>query len=59
MLSEKEALLYERLEQSRVRCNLCAHHCMIPDGKLGVCRVRKNVDGTLYSLVPYHYETDG
>jgi pyruvate formate lyase activating enzyme len=51
MLSEKEALLYERLEQNRVRCNLCAHHCVIPDGKLGACRVRKNVDGILYTLV--------
>ncbi len=47
----REALLYERLTQDRVRCNLCAHHCVIPDGKLGVCRVRKNVDGTLYTLV--------
>ena len=51
MLSEKEALLYERLEQNRVRCNLCAHHCVIPNGKLGACRVRKNVNGTLYTLV--------
>jgi pyruvate formate lyase activating enzyme len=47
----REALLYERLTQNRVRCNLCAHHCVIPDGKLGVCHVRKNVDGTLYTLV--------
>ena len=46
-----KALLYESLTQKRVRCNLCAHHCVIPDGRLGVCRVRKNVDGTLYTLV--------
>jgi pyruvate formate lyase activating enzyme len=51
MLSEKEASLYERLEQNHVRCNLCAHHCVIPDGKLGACCVRKNVDGILYTLV--------
>jgi pyruvate formate lyase activating enzyme len=51
MLSEKKALLYERFEQNRVRCNLCAHHCVIPDGKLGACRVRKNVNGILYTLV--------
>jgi pyruvate formate lyase activating enzyme len=51
MLSEKEAYHYERLEQNRVRCNLCAHHCVIPDGKLGVCHVRKNVEGVLYTLV--------
>jgi len=48
---KKEALFYERHTQNRVRCNLCAHHCVIADGKLGVCRVRKNVGGTLYTLV--------
>jgi len=47
----KEAKLFERLEKNRVRCNLCAHHCMIEDGKRGICRVRENQDGTLYTLV--------
>jgi len=47
----KEALLYEKLPNHSVRCNLCAHHCVIPNGKLGVCRVRKNMDGVLYTLV--------
>lgn len=47
----KEAFLYERLAQDRVRCNLCSHHCIISDGKSGVCRVRKNIGGTLFSLV--------
>ena len=46
----KEALFFDRLEQNRIRCNLCAHHCVIPDGRLGVCRVRKNVAGILYTL---------
>lgn len=54
MLNKKEALLYERLAENRVRCNLCAHRCVIADGKLGVCRVRKNVGGTLYTLVYGH-----
>jgi pyruvate formate lyase activating enzyme len=47
----KEAMLYERLEKNRVRCNLCAHHCVIADGKRGVCQVRENQAGTLYTLV--------
>jgi pyruvate formate lyase activating enzyme len=47
----KEAILYEKLSKSRVRCHLCAHHCVIAEGKLGVCRVRKNVHGMLYTLV--------
>ena len=47
----KEAMLYEKLEDNRVRCNLCAHRCNIAEGKLGVCQVRENRGGTLYSLV--------
>jgi pyruvate formate lyase activating enzyme len=47
----KEAMLYEKIEKSRVRCYLCAHRCVIAEGKLGVCQVRRNVDGTLHTLV--------
>jgi pyruvate formate lyase activating enzyme len=47
----REAMLYERLEDQRVRCYLCAHRCSIAPGRLGVCRVRENRDGVLYSLV--------
>jgi len=34
-----------------VHCHLCAHECKIDPGKRGICRVRENRDGTLYSLV--------
>ena len=47
----KEAALYEKIAKDRVRCNLCAHHCVITDGKLGVCHVRKNLSGKLYTQV--------
>ena len=47
----KEALLYEKLPDGRVRCNLCAHRCLIDDGKKGICQVRENRGGTLYTLV--------
>jgi pyruvate formate lyase activating enzyme len=47
----REAALYERLTHNRVRCNLCAHRCVIPDGKRGVCQVRENRGGRLYTLV--------
>jgi len=47
----KEAMLYEKMSDRRVRCHLCAHHCMIADGKQGICRVRENRAGTLYTLV--------
>lgn len=46
-----EAMLYQKLENERVRCDLCAHRCIIADGKKGVCQVRENQSGTLYTLV--------
>lgn len=46
----KEALLWERSKDSKVQCNLCGHRCLIQDGNYGVCGVRKNEKGTLYSL---------
>jgi len=47
----KEAMLYEKLDSGRVRCILCAHQCKIPPGKKGICLVRENRDGTLFTLV--------
>ncbi len=48
----KEAMFYEKLDNNLVNCNLCSHHCRkIADSKRGICGVRENRDGTLYSLV--------
>ncbi len=47
----KEALFYERLPNKQVRCKLCAHYCLINAGKRGICGVRENKEGKLYSLV--------
>jgi pyruvate formate lyase activating enzyme len=47
----KEAMLYERLADERVECHLCAHECRIAEGRKGICQVRENQDGTLYTLV--------
>jgi len=47
----KKAMLYERLSDSKVRCNLCNHRCSIKDGNYGICGVRQNRDGSLFSLV--------
>ena len=47
----QEALFYEHIENEAVRCSLCAHRCVIPPGKKGICRVRENRDGILYTLV--------
>ena len=48
---KKEAFLYEKLADKKVRCHLCAHQCTIADNAFGICGVRKNMEGTLYSLV--------
>ncbi len=44
-------MFYERMGGKKVRCNLCERRCVIPEGTRGVCGVRENRDGTLYSLV--------
>ncbi len=47
----KEAMFYRKLEKRKVQCFLCAHDCLISEGKRGICGVRENREGTLYSLV--------
>ena len=46
----REALLYERLPGSRVQCHVCQWRCVINPGRVGVCRVRENRDGVLFTL---------
>ena len=48
---KKEAMLYEKLGDNYVQCYLCAHECKIKDTGFGICAVRQNIDGTLYTLV--------
>ena len=46
-----EAMFYTQLSNNRVQCQLCKHFCKIADGQRGICKVRENRAGTLYSLV--------
>ncbi len=46
----KRAVLWDAEQDKKVKCKLCSHRCVIAEGKLGLCQVRKNIDGTLYSL---------
>ncbi|MBW2437270.1 MAG: AmmeMemoRadiSam system radical SAM enzyme [Desulfobacterales bacterium] len=46
-----EAYLYEPLDDSKVKCHLCSHRCVIKDGRRGLCSVRENQAGTLQTLV--------
>ncbi len=47
----KEAYLYKKLSGKKIQCRNCAHYCVLPEGKTGICGVRKNIGGKLYSLV--------
>jgi pyruvate formate lyase activating enzyme len=49
----KEAAFYEILSnpQGAVLCHLCPHNCLIKPGEVGICRVRQNREGKLYTLI--------
>lgn len=47
----KKAILYKKLKEKMVQCAACNHYCVIRDGSRGICGVRENRDGKLYSLV--------
>ncbi len=49
----KEGVLYERLEDDKVRCFACGHRCSIPEGRSGICKVRFNEKGRL--RIPFGY----
>jgi pyruvate formate lyase activating enzyme len=46
----KEALLFKK-EGERVRCLTCEHQCSLKNDQRGICKTRKNIDGTLYTLI--------
>jgi pyruvate formate lyase activating enzyme len=45
-----EALYYNELNDKSVKCELCPHNCKINEANTGLCKVRRNIDGKLYSL---------
>jgi pyruvate formate lyase activating enzyme len=49
----REGDLYDVLPDGRLRCVACGHRCPLPDGAIGVCKVRFNRHGTL--RVPWGY----
>jgi pyruvate formate lyase activating enzyme len=57
----QEASFYEKLEGRKVQCKLCRHRCIIANGNRGICAVRENRQGILYTLVynmPCAYHVD-
>jgi pyruvate formate lyase activating enzyme len=45
-----EAILYDKLPDARVRCNVCQWRCVIAPGKYGVCKARRNEGGVIHTL---------
>ena len=48
-----EGELYNVLPDGRLRCYACGHCCPLPDGAIGVCKVRFNEGGKL--RIPWGY----
>ena len=49
-VATREAMLYEKLPNSRARCNVCQWRCIINPDRFGVCRMRQNTEGIIYTL---------
>jgi len=47
----KKALLYQKLKNKNVRCDVCQRHCLIAPGQTGYCQTRINKNGNLYTLI--------
>jgi len=46
---DKEALFYVN-QEDKIRCKLCPHNCLIKTGEHGICNVRVNREGILYTV---------
>ncbi|HIH68315.1 MAG TPA: AmmeMemoRadiSam system radical SAM enzyme, partial [Candidatus Nitrosotenuis sp.] len=43
----KEAILYDKLSDDKVRCTACARYCELKNGQVGLCGIRGNENGKL------------
>ncbi|MDP6632989.1 MAG: AmmeMemoRadiSam system radical SAM enzyme [Dehalococcoidales bacterium] len=48
--TKHEALLYEKLPNSRVQCHICRWNCQINPANYGACGAYQNSEGVLYTL---------
>ena len=48
---KKIASFWKKINDKKIQCLLCPHFCIINNGKVGICGVRKNENGNLYSLI--------
>jgi pyruvate formate lyase activating enzyme len=45
---------YETLENGKIKCLLCRHHCVLKEGQVGICGINMNQKGKLVNLVYGH-----
>jgi pyruvate formate lyase activating enzyme len=50
-MTTREAILYEKLPNDKVRCTACARYCEIGKGQIGLCGIRGNESGKLQLYV--------
>jgi len=50
-MTTREAILYEKLPNDKVRCTACARYCEIGKGQMGLCGIRGNESGKLQLYV--------
>ena len=46
-----EAKYYEKLSNNKVHCFLCPQNCKLQKNQQGICKVRKNLQGKLYTSI--------
>lgn len=56
-----EAKFYIQKENAKVQCTLCPHNCILKEGQIGICKVRRNTNGKLISenygkISGYHFD---
>jgi len=47
----REAMYWKQVPVGKTRCLLCPHRCLLANNKTGICLVRQNKDGVLYTKV--------
>lgn len=48
---KREARFWKTISDKKLQCNLCSHSCKINNDNFGICRVRKNENGKLNTLI--------
>lgn len=48
---KREASFWNIIKDNKIQCNLCSHNCKIGESQGGICGVRRNENGKLYTLI--------